>query len=233
MLFTGISSLLGCCTVTQSTSPSWTDIASTITTVLEFAGAIISLIVLIKGINVINEFKLRGLDTLCGFLVQLKIRLMSLQRLFPEISEKDKLSIYTSPFYFLIPDNTRTIGGSDVNGSHGGKDLASLKVKYAEIQHQSNEILLFLKTNGGQIPLSEKMWENQFKLTQNLLDISTDYFRETGTTAQSVQDFHWGMQETIKAILSEIDEKSPAVLNKFWKMIKIPKAKSPKRKEKK
>ena len=208
---------------------------------LKFFSSLIALFIILWGIKLVNDLRLRGVDAICGFHAKLKVNLKILKKkshIDCDISKNDcdELIEYktaaASVFLCLSTDKTNRDLRTEID-----KLTKSVVVYYGE-----NDLKKFmfyvlstinlLKDSTGQIPLSKKMYDDLDTLSMTLLDIienqerytplPKDYTMPRGYLLDShrdVVDKCKDFDTLIDDIIEEIDTKTERLLMPLWKRL--------------
>jgi len=179
---------------------------------------VISVVILILGMEIINQLRLRGLDAACGFHARLKVNLTTLKRAARKYNSGGAHpKAHESAFLWLLKaGQLRSLLTSNPN--HFDKQLYD----YEFIGCVKSLCNLFIDSS-GQIPLSKKMSTDLDKLYLLLSDIlfcnGNHQFQFNGTYLTSdidIEDVHKGFDDLVEDIVKEIDKKTEQLLGKLW-----------------
>ena len=223
------------------------------TAVISFIAAVIGLIIVIKGVALINELRLRGLDSVCGFHAMLKANLLLLRSAAGIVEESNNIKCEEKISIKAEDVETIEAGGSVFMWFACETPITEIKAKADEykaplfkeedkkifMSHAASTIELFKHSN-GQIPLGKQLYDDLNELLITLIDISE---AEKGNKSIALNPLaeagHKGSLDTTssvyikaeqfnlitKRILNEIDLLTIEMLKKLWKRYDKDKAK--------
>lgn len=207
------------------TAPVWTEVFSNATTVLQALSALISLILLVGGVAVIKELRLRGFDTLFGFYAMLKIHLKLLLKdlCVPYIEAGFDHNAFTicarkSVFFYLAERDIQN--GIIKEANDDGNQSVITRRKFVVFKKHVEAVIELLHESERQIPLSESIWKRMDEINTIMLEVSYVHFERPLNSPKDVEDKHKALVKAIYEIINELNELTPKNLNKFWYDIK-------------
>ena len=179
---------------------------------ISFCAAIVSLIVLIKGLKLIAELRKKGVEALCGFHSRLKVHLKLLKRA-SNVTSSDDIPSEESVFILFCPDYERLIDGKKMyyNKRTHGKRISEL----------SKQILALFENSDNQIPLSNSMRVDLDLLFEYLYDFaySMEGYSKKIILKENINEQHRKFELLIDKIINEIDSMIPILLSELWEEI--------------
>jgi hypothetical protein len=187
--------------------------------------AVISLILIVKGVQIIKEIQkelhLKGFDAICGFHARLVSSLKTLKRLCSAIpnkkqSLKSKEEHFSVFLWFCIREQRNNL----LSQSDAFKEEYLTRFKA-----QAEKVFNLFNTSEGQIPLSEKHFSNLTKIYTEL-EVIVNHQKDDPInnilTPIMIVERHNEFENIIDEIINETEEKTKRLLSDFWKKLESP-----------
>jgi len=182
---------------------------------------LLSVVLVVIGVRLIRDLRLRSVDAICDFYAKLKVLLRDSRR-WSRNFENDEVAPEYSVFIWLSEEDTK-------------KTLVAknkfTEDRYANFVESIREIDRLFKASDGQVPLSSKLYEDLEKLNAIVLCVlaKVDHKEQFPLNALNpkegellndsakIQAFAREFDSLIEGIIEEIDLKTKKLLGGLWK----------------